>query len=129
MFLLPLLVLRRFALAVRTGFQDEAFRELLLLAAVILATGTIFYSIHQNWSLVDALYFSTVSLMTVGYGDLTPEGDVARLFTVFYLIIGVGVFVSLAAKMASFEFVGPPRRRRRSDPSPSSDEQESSPGP
>jgi voltage-gated potassium channel len=31
--------------------------------------------------LLDALYYSTVSVTTTGYGDVRPESDSARLFT------------------------------------------------
>eukprot|EP00656_Telonema_subtile_P036417 TRINITY_DN4040_c0_g1_i1.p1 TRINITY_DN4040_c0_g1~~TRINITY_DN4040_c0_g1_i1.p1 ORF type:complete len:140 (-),score=27.10 TRINITY_DN4040_c0_g1_i1:184-603(-) len=42
----------------------------------------------ENWSSVDALYFSAVSLATVGYGDLKLETDFSRVFSVFYLLCG-----------------------------------------
>eukprot|EP00750_Incisomonas_marina_P014321 INCI17637.4.p1 GENE.INCI17637.4~~INCI17637.4.p1 ORF type:complete len:422 (+),score=50.32 INCI17637.4:930-2195(+) len=39
----------------------------------------------------DAIYFATVTLTTVGYGDLVPQGDGIRLFTVFYALLAVGI--------------------------------------
>lgn len=45
---------------------------------------------------VDALYFAVVTASTVGYGDVHPTGEAARLFTVSLAILGptaVGVVV------------------------------------
>lgn len=42
-------------------------------------------------SFVDAIYFSMVTLTTVGYGDLFPSTPGTRLFTCFFVTFGVGV--------------------------------------
>ncbi|HUW17064.1 MAG TPA: potassium channel family protein [Actinomycetes bacterium] len=36
-------------------------------------------------SLLDAVYYSTVSLTTTGYGDITPSSDAARLFNIYFI--------------------------------------------
>ena len=38
------------------------------LAAGTLLTGTLVYHLLEDWSWVDSLYFSVVTLTTVGYG-------------------------------------------------------------
>ncbi|MEV7598001.1 potassium channel family protein [Kitasatospora sp. NPDC089797] len=49
---------------------------------------------------LDALYFTVVTLATVGYGDITPAGQAARLVVV--LQIGYNfVFIAAAAGTAS----------------------------
>jgi len=53
-----------------------------------LAIGTLFFSLNENWSSLDALYFSAVSLTTVGYGDLRLHHRSSRLFSIFYLLLG-----------------------------------------
>ena len=42
-------------------------------------------------SFVDAIYFSMVTLTTVGYGDMGPSTPGTRLFTCFFAMFGVGV--------------------------------------
>jgi len=50
-----------------------------------------------SWSFVDALYFSMVTISTVGYGDLTPTTRFSKLFTVCYILLGcTTVFYHLA---------------------------------
>ena len=47
-----------------------------------------FFSITEDWSLLHALYFSVVTCATIGYGDYTPKGGVARLFSIPFVLVG-----------------------------------------
>ena len=42
-------------------------------------------------SYLDTVYYSVVTLTTVGYGDNTPKTDHDRLFTCFYVLFGVSI--------------------------------------
>ncbi len=64
------------------------------LAAGTLLTGTVVYHLLEDWSWVDSLYFSVVTLATVGYGDLAPTTDVSKLFTVVYLASGLSLLAA-----------------------------------
>ena len=47
-----------------------------------------------------ALYFSVISLATVGYGDLTPHTVLGKVFTIFFVLAGVGVLVVFVSEVA-----------------------------
>jgi voltage-gated potassium channel len=79
--------------------EDPDFRALALLVLGLLGSGTIFYMLAENWSFIDALYFSTIILTTIGLGD-TPTGDITKLFTVAYALVGIGVLVAFATAFA-----------------------------
>ena len=64
------------------------------LAAGTLLTGTVVYHLLEDWSWVDSLYFSVVTLTTVGYGDLSPTTDLSKLFTVVYLVSGMSLLAA-----------------------------------
>ena len=51
------------------------FCSTLLIATMIIISGTFFYSSVEGWSVVDALYFCMMTLTTIGYGDLHPTRD------------------------------------------------------
>ncbi len=48
-------------------------------------------------SLVDAAYFTIVTYSTVGYGDIAPKTDIARLFTSSMILVGISSFATAAA--------------------------------
>lgn len=41
---------------------------------------------------VMSLYWSVVTMITVGYGDVTPVNTSERLFVIFVMLISCGVF-------------------------------------
>lgn len=65
-------------------------------AAIALLTGTVFYHFTEHLSWVDAVYFSVVTLGTVGYGDIVPHTDLGKLFTAAYIIVGIGILAAFA---------------------------------
>ena len=86
--------------ALRTGFADPTFRGTVQLALVLILAGTLSYAGVEHWTLFHSLYFSVTTLTTVGYGDFTPQTEVGRAFTIVYVLIGLGVVLSLVTQIA-----------------------------
>jgi len=63
--------------------------KILVLFSAFYLTCVLFYYYMESWTIVDCFYFVTVSLLTVGYGDVVPSYDGTRLFTVFMIIFGL----------------------------------------
>ncbi len=72
-------------------FRNKTFRSLMLSLVLILLTGTLVYHYVEGWRWFDSLYFSVISLTTVGYGDFSPQTDFGKAFTMFYVLSGIGV--------------------------------------
>jgi len=53
-------------------------------------------------SFVDALYFSTITLSTTGYGDVVPVSGVARVVVSVEIVLGFGLLGFLLSRVASF---------------------------
>jgi voltage-gated potassium channel len=86
--------------------QKAVLQRMLLAGLVLFTTVLVVFldrggyrdSVDGNVSLLDALYYSTVTLSTTGYGDVIPASDTARLVNVLvitplrvlFLIILVG---------------------------------------
>ena len=79
---------------VRTFWLRHANHVLGTSALFILALGTVMYHRLEGWSWIDSLYFSSVAVTTVGFGDLTPTTDGSKLFTVFYIFSGVAIIAT-----------------------------------
>jgi voltage-gated potassium channel len=106
--LVLILVPLRLARTVRRSLRDPEFRGLFVLVVVTLAAGTLFYWRIEGWSLLDAFYFRSITLTTVGYGGLAPVTSAGKLFTVFYLFTGIGLMVAFLNAVARAEtVVGP----------------------
>ncbi|MGH8870419.1 MAG: potassium channel family protein [Acidimicrobiia bacterium] len=78
----------------RLVWAEPGGRALILGAMVIVGTGNVFYMLVEGWSLVDALYFTVITLTTVGYGDLHPTTDISKIFAVAYVLAGVGFILA-----------------------------------
>ena len=59
------------------------------LLVILSVGGTLFYArVHDPpLSLVDAAYFTIVTITTVGYGDVVPDTDGGKIFSIFFLPI------------------------------------------
>ena len=73
--------------------QDKEYRQLLGITLIILAIGTISYHYLEGWSWIDALYFSIITLTTIGYGDFSPQTTAGKLFTIAYIILGISIIL------------------------------------
>ena len=118
------LVFYRYA---RAMWRRESTRGLVFASLAAIGVGTVFYRYVEELSWTDSWYFTVVTLTTVGYGDIAPQTGFGKMFTSFYLLLGVGLIVSMGASLVSV--AGEERRatkaRReaeaRADPPPPDD--------
>lgn len=81
--------------------DKHIYRIIVSLALITISTGTIVYHLAEHWSWLNSYYFSVVTLATVGYGDFVPTTPFAKIFTTFYIFVGVGIlttFISATMK-------------------------------
>lgn len=79
----------------KTKNKKIRLRVLSLLTLIVILIGTNFYRFAENWGWIDSFYFSVITLTTVGYGDLVPTTQISKLFTTFYVLVGIGILLSL----------------------------------
>ncbi len=79
-----------------TKSESEAlkFKWVVLTAVTVIAIGTVFYHYFMPLKWLDAVYFSVITITTVGYGDIHPTNDITKIFTIFYVLIGVGIIAA-----------------------------------
>lgn len=89
-------------------FRRSFNRASLATGTLIALTGVLFalgYGILGSYVLgagfkppigdvVEAIYFAVVTMSTVGYGDVTPQTNQTRLFTVSLILLGLVIFAT-----------------------------------
>ncbi len=77
---------------------------LLLILVIFLGVGG--YMSIEGWNFLDALYMAVTTLTTVGYSEVHEVSDPGRIFTIFFIIIGVVYFLYMAGAVVQFMVEG-----------------------
>ena len=88
------------------SFLDFSRREnlprlFLVVIVIIFSSSILLFLVEPEVSFLDSLWWSLVTLTTVGYGDITPVTLVGRFIAVVDMVVGIGVLAVLTAKIAS----------------------------
>jgi voltage-gated potassium channel len=94
------LLLYRFFRGLWNGMKDKDFRNLFLWLLALIVLGSWFYMRVEHWTFLDSVYFSITTLATVGYGDFSPQTVAGKIFTIFYIIIGIGMLSGFIVLLA-----------------------------
>lgn len=73
--------------------ERAKLRFALGILAFLLIGNTILFHYGEHWRWVDSFYFSGVTMLTIGYGDITPTHDWTKIVVVFDAMISVGLFL------------------------------------
>lgn len=73
--------------------KNKEYRGLLITSNIVLAIGAVVYHYVEGWSWLDSIYFCIITLTTIGYGDLAPQTVAGKVFTMAYILVGVGLIL------------------------------------
>jgi len=76
------------------------FRRAILFLITVLLIGVLGYKFIANYTWVDALYMTAITVTTVGFGEVQPLDDTAKIFTVFLILFSV-FFITYAISVIS----------------------------
>lgn len=69
-------------------FRTKIYTAIFLLV-VMLLIGVFGYMTISNYSLIDALYMTVITMTTVGFGEVVPLDDESKIFTIFLILASV----------------------------------------
>ena len=50
---------------------------------------------------ITSLYWAVITMLTVGYGDITPQTDKEKIFAIGTIILSCGVFAYALSKISN----------------------------
>jgi voltage-gated potassium channel Kch len=82
--------------AAATQYTPSIARQAIASVILYISIGVLVYMTNvdgfkgkSTFKLVDALYFTIISLCTIGYGDIVPCTNFTKVFTCLFLLVGV----------------------------------------
>ena len=96
-----------------TIMKNSRITVFVALFLTALLFGTVGFSLIEGLAFLDALYFSVVTVATVGYGDIVPKTTAGRMLAIAMIVMGVGAFTGVVANGAEMVLNRRDRQLRR----------------
>ena len=59
------------------------------LLVLLLCIGVLGFKFMSNYSWIDAIYMTVITITTVGFGEVQPLDDVSKVFTIFLILTSI----------------------------------------
>ena len=63
----------------------------IVILIILILAGTCAYRYVEEWRTLDSLYFTVVTITTIGYGDFSPQTDAGKMITIIFPFLGIGL--------------------------------------
>ncbi|WP_407857596.1 potassium channel family protein [Enterococcus hailinensis] len=80
----------------------NGFIYALYASGCIIFVGSGFYSIAESIGYKDSIWFSLVTMTTVGYGDIVPKTDLGRFIAAITMLFGIGFIGMLTSTITNY---------------------------
>lgn len=85
---------------------------LVLIVALVVTVGTVFFRHVEGWSWLDSYFFTVVTLSTVGYGNLIPMTTLGKIATTVQIFFFIAVVVVAIQQLGQFAIIRSSETRR-----------------
>ena len=69
------------------------FRLAFILLAIVIAVGVAGYMLINGWNFLDSFYMVIITISTVGYTEVHPQGVAGRMFSSGLIVVGVATML------------------------------------
>jgi voltage-gated potassium channel len=87
----------------RLNLLKGLFFPLFFLGLLVLV-GTFGYMFIERYSFLEGLYMTIITIASVGYGEVRPLSETGRIFTIFLIMINLGLFTYFISWLSRFFF-------------------------
>jgi voltage-gated potassium channel len=90
----------------KINLLESKINKTLFLVVTILSIGTIGYMLLSQYSFVDALYMTVITVTTVGFGELRPFSPEEKVFTIFLILTSITIFGYAVSAFSEYVVIG-----------------------
>ncbi|MCB0492334.1 MAG: potassium channel protein [Cyclobacteriaceae bacterium] len=73
---------------------------------VSIGTGTITFTLLEDYSLLDAFYMTMLMVSTVGFREVSPLSDNGKIFASLYMMFNLGIYAYIVSVISRYIFEG-----------------------
>src|SRR5256885_14493199 len=77
----------------RTEHPLLRFRLAFTLLAIVIVVGVAGYMLIDGWAVLDSFYMVIITISTVGYTEVHPQGVAGRMFSSGLIVVGVATML------------------------------------
>jgi voltage-gated potassium channel len=87
----------------RLNLFKGLFPPLVLLGGLMLL-GTVGYMLLERFNFLEALYMTVITVASVGFQEVRPLSETGRIFTIFLILINLGLFTYFITLLSRYFF-------------------------
>lgn len=88
--------------SIKRFFGTNGFIYLVITTVILIVIAAEIYSVAENASYTNSLWWAIATTTTVGYGDISPHTEIGRTVAVVLMILGIGLIGSVTSTVTAF---------------------------
>lgn len=92
----------RFWDTVNRLLHTNSLSKVLLLNISAVLTASVLLSVIEGQSFFDAVWWSIVTMTTVGYGDIVPQDTISKIIAILLMLVGICTFGMVTSTITRF---------------------------
>lgn len=93
----------------RVSAHSRIFHPAIIIV-IVIGFGTLGYRLLEDWSFVDALYMTMITMTTVGFGEVQPLSAYGQIFTIGLIVTSIGIAGYVISQLTAFVVEGEIKR-------------------